>query len=65
MGDHDAREQHCDVTADADGPVHEVRREHARRGTDHPVRVEKTPPEEEEMGGEAPCQLHRFWDAEE
>ena len=21
--------------------------------------------DEEEMGGEAPCQLHRFWDAEE
>jgi prevent-host-death family protein len=23
------------------------------------------PPDGDEMGGEAPCQLHRFWDAEE
>ena len=28
------------------------------------VRVE-TPPEDEEMGGEQPCQLHRFWDVPE
>ena len=30
-----------------------------------PVRVEKPPAEQDEMGGEAPCQLHRFWDVEE
>lgn len=30
-----------------------------------PVRVEPPPVTEVEMGGEAPCQLPRFWDGEE
>jgi hypothetical protein len=30
-----------------------------------PVRVEPPLAGEEEMGGEAPCQLHRFWDVDE
>jgi hypothetical protein len=34
-------------------------------GTPPPVvRIEKSRIEEEEMGGEAPCQLHNFWDAD-
>ena len=30
-----------------------------------PVRVDPPPAQEVEMGGEAPCQLHQFWDVEE
>ncbi|HEX8246297.1 MAG TPA: hypothetical protein VF541_22530 [Longimicrobium sp.] len=30
-----------------------------------PVRVEPPLVDEDEMGGEAPCQLHRFWDVDE
>ena len=33
--------------------------------TPAPIRVENPPIDEEEMGGEAPCQLHRFWDVDE
>jgi hypothetical protein len=30
-----------------------------------PVRLPRPAIEEEEMGGEAPCQLHNFWDVPE
>jgi len=30
-----------------------------------PVRVEPPPAAEEEMGGEQPCQLQRWWDVDE
>jgi hypothetical protein len=58
----------AEVLADAMEAVEAVRRE---RAAADPAAAEPPPPlpppagEDVEMGGEAPCQLHRFWDPEE
>ena len=49
--------------ADAAEAVKAVRRAKSAEGTTPPP-AEASPPDDE-MGGEAPCQLHRFWDVEE
>ena len=48
-----------------DGPPPEVEPFSPGEPKPTPVRLEKPLVEEDEMGGEAPCQLHRFWDVEE
>jgi hypothetical protein len=46
--------------------VKEVRRERAGQQRDADLAAEQPAPAEAvEMGGEAPCQLPRFWDVEE
>ena len=51
-----------DVLADATEAVEAVRR--ARREETQPPSSEAPSPPEE-MGGEAPCQLPRFWDSQD
>jgi hypothetical protein len=53
-----------EVLADATEAFEAVRRAKDAEGTTTPPAGEASPPDEE-MGGEAPCQLHRFWDVDE
>lgn len=60
-----------EVVADVADAVEAVRRERCVERTEaaEPEQAPPPPPvqraEVEEMGGEAPCQLHRVWDPEE
>ncbi|HVG46278.1 MAG TPA: hypothetical protein VM890_16155 [Longimicrobium sp.] len=53
-----------EVLADATAAVEEVRRARKAEAAASPP-GEAPAPDDGEMGGEAPCQLHRFWDVEE
>ncbi|HEX6750358.1 MAG TPA: hypothetical protein VF092_23900 [Longimicrobium sp.] len=57
----DDRETRASSPADAPDASKDERGDAAPKPA---VRVETTP-EDEEMGGEQPCQLHRFWDVPE
>jgi hypothetical protein len=53
-----------EVAADGDEAVRAVRRERSGQSPGSPLRIEKPRIDEAEMGGEAPCQLHNFWDVD-